>query len=162
MKALIIYFSRAGENYGVDHPDRGNTEIVKDIVKNLTGADEFRVEPTVPYSLDYQPATEEAQNRRGNAPIESPVPSLENYDTVIIMTPVFWGTMAPEMETALKGLDLTGKDVKVITTHEGSGLGSVVADVEKITTGASVSDSLAVRGADAENSETAVKNWLGL
>ena len=40
------------------------------------------------------------------------------------------------MFTQLEKLDFTGKMVKVFTTHEGSGLGSVVTDVRKICKGA--------------------------
>ena len=39
MKSLIIYFSRADENYAVGYIDKGNTEIVAEYVQELTGAD---------------------------------------------------------------------------------------------------------------------------
>ena len=34
MKSLIIYFSRADENYAVGYIDKGNTEIVAEYVQN--------------------------------------------------------------------------------------------------------------------------------
>ena len=37
-KSLIIYFSRADENYAVGYVDKGNTEIVAEYVQELTGA----------------------------------------------------------------------------------------------------------------------------
>ena len=40
-KSLIIYFSRADENYAVGYIDKGNTEIVAEFVQELTGADIF-------------------------------------------------------------------------------------------------------------------------
>ena len=52
-KSLIIYFSRADENYAVGWIDKGNTEIVAEFVQELTGADMFKVEPAVPYAKDY-------------------------------------------------------------------------------------------------------------
>ena len=39
MKSLIVYFSRADENYAVGYIDKGNTEIVAEYVQELTGAD---------------------------------------------------------------------------------------------------------------------------
>ena len=48
-KSLIIYFSRADENYSVGWIDKGNTEYVAEFVQELTGSDMFRVEPAVPY-----------------------------------------------------------------------------------------------------------------
>ena len=44
-KSLIIYFSRADENYSVGYIDKGNTEIVAEYVKDLTNAAIFKVEP---------------------------------------------------------------------------------------------------------------------
>ena len=38
-KSLIIYFSRADENYAVGYIDKGTTEIVAEFVQELTGTD---------------------------------------------------------------------------------------------------------------------------
>ena len=69
-KSLIIYFSRADENYSVGWIDKGNTEIVAGFVQELTGADMFKVEPAVPYAADYNTCIKEAKLRVGNAPIK--------------------------------------------------------------------------------------------
>ena len=53
-KSLIIYFSRADENYSVGYIDKGNTEHVAEFVQELTGAEMFKVEPAVPYAADYK------------------------------------------------------------------------------------------------------------
>lgn len=161
MKALIIYFSRADENYNVGYVDKGNTEIVAEFVQQLTGADMFKVEPAVPYAANYQICIEEAKQRIGNAPIKAKPTDISAYDTVFIMSPIYWGTYAPEVETALEGLDFSGKTVRVISTHEGSGLGSMVSDVKKMCKGANVdSKGLAIKGSSAKSSKAAVEKWL--
>ena len=161
MKTLIIYFSRADENYAVGYIDKGNTEIVAEFVQELTGADMFKVEPTVPYAADYRTCIEEAKKRIGNAPIKEKLSDISAYDTVFIMSPIYWGTYAPEVETALEGLDFTGKTVRVISTHEGSGLGSMVSDVKKMCKGAKVdSKGLAIKGSSAKSSKAAIERWL--
>lgn len=160
MKTLIIYFSRADENYSVGYVEKGNTEYIVDFVKELTGADTFKVEPLVPYSKDYKTCIEEARKRVGNAPIKEKIEDISNYDTIYIMTPIYWGTMAPELETALEGLDFTGKTIKVVTTHEGSGLGRAIEDVERITN-SKVESSIAIRGSKAKDSKEEIRKWLG-
>ena len=161
MKTLIIYFSRADENYAVGYIDKGNTEIVAEFVQELTGADMFKVEPTVPYAADYRTCIEEAKKRIGNAPIKEKLSDISAYDTVFIMSPIYWGTYAPEVETALTGLDFSGKTVRVISTHEGSGLGSMVSDVKKMCKGAKVdSKGLAIKGSSAKSSKAAIERWL--
>ena len=62
---MIIYFSRADENYSVGYIEKGNTEIVAEFVKEITGADMFKVEPLVPYSKDYSTCIKEAKMRIG-------------------------------------------------------------------------------------------------
>ena len=157
MKTLIIYFSRADENYAVGYIDKGNTEIVAEFVQELTGADMFKVEPAVPYAADYRTCIEEAKKRIGNAPIKEKLSDISAYDTVFIMSPIYWGTYAPEVETALTGLDFSGKTVRVISTHEGSGLGSMVSDVKKMCKEAKVdSKGLAIKGSSAKSSKAAI------
>ena len=160
-KSLIIYFSRADENYAVGYIDKGNTEIVAEFVQELTGADMFKVEPLVPYAKDYMTCINEAKKRIGNAPIKEKLKDISAYDTIFVMSPIYWGTYAPEVETALEGLDFTGKTVRVISTHEGSGLASMVSDVRKMCKGADVQrNGLAIRGSKAKESKKTVAEWL--
>ena len=160
-KALIIYFSRADENYAVGYIDKGNTEIVAEFVQEQTGADLFKVEPAVPYAADYMTCIEEAKKRVGNAPIKEKLTDISAYDTIYVMSPIYWGTYAPEMETALTGLDFSGKTVRVISTHEGSGLASMPRDVKKLCKGADVDmNGLAIVGSQAKNARQKVANWL--
>ena len=160
-RSLIIYFSRADENYAVGYIDKGNTEIVAEFVQELTGADMFKVEPAVPYAKDYDTCIKEAKQRIGNAPIKEKPTDISAYDTIFVMSPIYWGTSAPEVETALTGLDFSGKTVRVISTHEGSGLASMVSDVKRLCVGADVQkNGLAIKGSQARKSKQKVADWL--
>ena len=161
MTSLIIYFSRADENYAVGYIDKGNTEYVAEFVQEMTGADMFKVEPEVPYAKDYDTCIKEAKKRIGNAPIKEKLTDISAYDTVFIMSPIYWGTYAPEVETALDGLDFTGKTVRIICTHEGSGLSGMPSDIKRMCKGADVqSNGLAIKGSQAKNSRKTVDTWL--
>ena len=160
-KSLIIYFSRADENYAVGYIDKGNTEILAEYIQEFTNADMFKVEPLVPYSKDYRTCIEEAKQRIGNAPIKENIKDISTYEVIYIMTPIYWGTYAPELETALKDVDFTGKTIRIVTTHEGSGLANVPNDVKRVCKGANVlGDSIAVRGADCKNARDKIENWV--
>ena len=160
-KSLIIYFSRADENYAVGYVDKGNTEYVAEYVRDLTNADMFKVEPLVPYAKDYQTCIKEAKDRIGNAPIKEEIGDISSYEVIYIMSPIYWGTYAPEVETAIKNLDFTGKTIRVITTHEGSGLANVVSDVKSICKGANVlDDAIAIKGTEAKDSKFKIESWV--
>ncbi len=161
-KSLIIYFSRADENYSVGYVEKGNTEYIAEYVRDLTNADMFKVEPLVEYPKDYKTCIEEAKKRVGNAPIKNNINDISQYEVIYIMTPIYWGTYAPEIETAIKNLDFNGKIIRIVTTHEGSGLGNVVEDIKKKCVGASVlDDAIAIVGSQAKDSKSKIENWIG-
>lgn len=160
-KSIIIFFSRADENYAVGYVEKGNTEIVAEYLKDIVNADMFKVEPLLPYSKEYNKAIEEAKERIGNAPVKEILNDISKYEVIYIMTPIYWGTYAPEMETVLKNLDFSGKIVRIITTHEGSGLANVPNDIKKICNGANVlDDALAIRGSSAKESKSILESWV--
>ena len=80
-KSLIIYFSRADENYNVGYIEKGNTEIVAEYLREMTGSDMFKVEQLVPYSANYMTCIKEAKDRIGNAPLK------ETLNDISLMIP---------------------------------------------------------------------------
>ena len=162
-KSLIIYFSRADENYSVGYITKGNTEIIAEYIRDITSGDLFKVEPLIPYSKDYQTAIEEAKERQfsNNAPIKENLNDVSEYEVIYIGAPVYWGTMPQEMFTALENIDFTEKIVRVFTTHEGSGLANIFNDVKRICKGANVlDDAIAIRGSECKNSRNVIENWI--
>ena len=160
-KSLVIYFSRADENYAVGYVEKGNTEYIAEYVRDIIGADLFKVEPLVPYSKEYNTCIEEAKQRVGNAPIKSSISDISSYEVIYIMTPIYWGTYAPEIETLIKNLDFTNKTIRIVTTHEGSGLANVPNDIKRVCGGANVlDDAIAIRGADCKNAKSIIENWI--
>ena len=162
MKSLIIYFSRADENYAVGYIDKGNTEIVAEYIKEFTNADIFKVEPLVAYSKDYNTCIQEAKQRTNthNAPIKENVPDISEYDLIYIGVPVYWGGMPEEMFTALGGLNFNGKIIKPFVTHEGSGLSSIQNQIKNICIGATIEDGIAIQGCKVNGSKTQIENWV--
>ena len=72
-RILVAYFSRADDNYGVGVVEKGNTEIIAEMIAEETGADTFKIERATPYPADYDACTEEAQQeQRKNAPFLDP------------------------------------------------------------------------------------------
>lgn len=68
-KSIVIYFSRADENYfggTMKYIEKGNTEDIAEYIRDILGADMFKVEPLEPYSADYMQCIEEAKVRTRN------------------------------------------------------------------------------------------------
>lgn len=167
-KALVVYFSRTGENYTVGTISTGNTAIVGDWIAESVGADVFEIIPVTPYPDSYDECLEVAtQEQRSNArpPYVGEVEGWEDYDTVFFGYPIWWGDMPMIAYTFLENHDFTGKTVIPFNTHEGSGQSGTQRTIESLCSGATVVDGLAVRGNTAQNDRTAMEQavgeWLG-
>ena len=166
MKALVIYFSRADENYfggQMRYINKGNTEVIAEYIQELVGATLFKVERKVPYSKDYMTCIKEAQIEQGNnerPELVNYLDDISEYDVVFIGAPIYWGTMPQPMFTQLERLDFNNKIVMPFTTHEGSGLANVVRDITKIAKGATVKPGLAIVGSSVNSAKSKVEVWI--
>ncbi len=165
-RILIAYFSRAGENYNVGVVEKGNTEIIAEMIAAQTGGDLFKIETVETYPETYEECTEVAkQEQRDNARPElvSNLENLDDYDVIFLGYPIWWGDMPMAVYTFLESQDFSGKTLLPFCTNEGSGLASTVSAIAE-ETGAEIKDSFEIRGSVAQNSqaeaETAVKSWV--
>ena len=163
-KSIVIYFSRADENYAVGVVEKGNTEYLAEFIKEETGADLFKVEGKVPYAKDYSTCCEEAKVKHDNnerPELKSTLGSISDYEVVYIGSPVYWGTMPQEMFTQLEKLDFNGKIVRIFVTHEGSGLANIPHDVKELCTGAIVlEDAFSIKGSSAKDAKRRIEEWI--
>ena len=165
-KTLIAFFSRADENYfggAMRYVKVGNTEIVANIMKDLTGADTFKIEMKDPYSPVYMTCIDEAKEdlRTGARPELVSMPeSIDEYDTIVLAYPNYWGTMPMAVFTFLEHFDFSGKAILPLCTNEGSGMGSSERDIRRTCPGAGVKKGLAITGSAAANSKSSVERWL--
>lgn len=162
-KSIIIFFSHAGDNYSVGNIKEGNTKIMVDYMREFIDADVFEIVPEKSYDMPYGPLTEVAkeEQQKGELPAYKGQPGdLGKYDTVYIGGPIWWGTYPQVMFTFFKDHDLNGKTLIPFTTHEGSGLGSVVEDLKKLYPDATVKHAFSLYGHEVRSSKEKVKDWL--
>ena len=165
-KTLIAFFSRADENYfggAMRYVKVGNTEIVVDLMKELIDADTFKIEMKEPYSPVYMTCIEEAKRDKQNnvrPELISYLDSIDEYDTIVLGYPNYWGTIPMAVATFLEKYDFTGKTILPLCTNEGSGMGSSEIDIRKCAKGVTVKSGLAITGSRAKDSGEAVKKWF--
>ena len=168
--ALVVYFSRTGEQYEVGVIEKGNTAIVADMIKETTGADGFEILPKEDnYPNTYDELTEVAkkeQNENARPAIAGEVPDLSKYSTVFIGAPVWWGDWPMIMYTFFEenADNLAGKTLIPFSTHGGSGLSGFDEKLASACPDSTVGEGLAISGKDAQNDQDSVKNevndWL--
>lgn len=88
------------------------------------------------------------------------IPSISDYDTIILGYPCWWGTMPQAVFTFLESADFSGKKILPFCTHEGSGMGRSETDIKKLCPTATVAKGLAINGSSCNSAESSVKKWL--
>ncbi|MBR3303085.1 MAG: NAD(P)H-dependent oxidoreductase [Bacteroidales bacterium] len=162
-KAIVIFFSHAGENYKVGNIEVGNTKIVADYISEITGADQFEVVAVKSYDMPYNKLIEVAKKEQqtGEKPaFKGELKGLEKYDTVFVGTPIWWGTFPQVMFTFFDKYDLSGKKIYPFSTHEGSGLGSIVKDLQRIYPKGDIQKGFSIYGHDVRSGKEKVAKWL--
>ena len=166
MSNLVIYFSRKGENYfGGELKDieKGNTEVIAEYIQEFADAELFKVEAVNEYPDDYMKCIDIAKKEQqadSRPEIKETLTDISKYDTIFIGFPNWWGTLPMPMFTQLEQLDFTGKVVKPFVTHEGSGFGSSLKDLDKLCAGAEIKKGLSIPGANVYDAENSVKVWI--
>ena len=164
-KTLIIYFSRAGENYSVGTVEKGNTEKMVEYITKVTNIKTFKIIPKAAYPTNYQETLTRAnQEKNSNArpEIEDPLTNIDDYDTILLGYPIWHGNLPNIVMTQLEDLDFNGKTIYPFNTHEGSGAGSSISDIKNSAPDAEVKGGFAVKGSDAQNERAndSINNWL--
>ena len=165
-KTLIAFFSRADENYfggAMRYVKVGNTEIVVNDMNKMIDADTFKIEMKDPYSPVYMTCIDEAKKdlrAKARPELVSMPASIDEYDTVVLAYPNYWGTMPMAVFTFLENFDFSGKTILPLCTNEGSGMGSSERDIKKTCPGTEVKNGLSVTGSEAANAAGRVKKWL--
>ena len=165
-KTMIAFFSRADENYfggAMRYVKVGNTEIVAGLMKDMIEADVFKIEMKNPYSPVYMTCIEEAKKdlrEKARPELVRYPDSIDEYDTVILAYPNYWGTIPMAVATFLERFDFTGKTILPLCTNEGSGMGGSERTIRQCAPGANVKKGLPVNGSSAASSGESVKRWL--
>jgi len=166
-RVLVVYFSRAGENYwdgGRRILDVGNTQVVAEMITGLIDADVYRIEAAEPYSSEYDATVQRNQQEiqdDARPAIANPLPSLDNYDVVLLGSPV-WAMQEPViMRTFVEAENgLAGITAYPFVTYAVSGMGSVAANYERLYPDATWGEGLAVQGEEAQDARGDVEAWL--
>lgn len=120
-KTLVVYFSATG-----------NTESAANYIAQATGGDLFELEPAEPYTdedLNYNnddsrvSREHEDEALRDVELVADTVENWDEYDTVFIGYPIWWGIAAWPVNGFVEANDFTGKTVIPFATSASSDLG---------------------------------------
>lgn len=118
---LVVYYSATG-----------NTERVANSIAEATGGDLFEIEPTEPYTDDDLNWNDESsrvsreyddESLRDVPLVNTTVDGWDDYDTVFIGYPIWWGIAAWLVDGFVEANDFSDKTVIPFATSASSGMG---------------------------------------
>lgn len=130
-KVLVVYYSASG-----------NTKRVAKDIAETAGGDLFEITPTEPYTSDdlnwtnsdSRVSREHDDESLRDVPLTTTeVENWDDYDTVFIGYPIWWGIAAWPVDNFVKENDFTGKTVIPFCTAATSGIGDSGNLLEEMT-----------------------------
>ena len=179
---LIAYFS-VPEDVDMDGADAiagasivvkdgeklGNVQYIAQTIQETIGGDLFRIETVQEYPLDHETLVNQASDEQAadaRPELASHIENPEQYDTIILGYPNWWGNMPQPLYTFLEEYDFSGKTIIPFCPHGGSGFSRTESTIQKMQPNATVStNSYKVSREDVVDSAEDVIAWaksLGL
>ena len=153
-KVLIAYFSWAK-----------HTEKMANVIKEQTGADVAEIVRVKDYPTDYNECTEvalEEKNNKERPEIKDLGVNLDDYDTIFVGYPNWWGDMPMPVYTFLEKNNFNGKTVIPFMTSYSSGTSGTFNTIKSIANGANVLEGIHIYQRDIDNNdyENDMISWL--
>ena len=159
-KILVAYYSATG-----------TTEAVAQTIADAAGADLFEIVPAEPYTgndLDWTDDSSRVSREHNNESLrnveltKTTPENWDEYDTVLIGYPIWWGDAAWPVNNFVKDNDFSGKTVIPFCTSASSGIGSSGDILEKLAGTGSWQDGERFSSGASEDNIVAWLNSLGI
>ena len=148
------------------HSYSGHTKMIANIIKKKLDCDVLELEPKYEFSSDYDEVVKEYQNNekdKSTVVIKDININLDNYDEIIIGSPVWWYSITPVVREFLKENNLEGKTVIPFATNAGW-LGGTFKEIEELCKNSSVTNEMNIvfgsYSYDLVTSMDEINNWI--
>lgn len=174
-KILTVYFSRVTNTNFPQDVDAvsgasvmrdgeeifGNAQMIAMMVQDATGSDLLAIKTSKKYPASYSETTKVAREEFSNneLPMLDFRTKLDAYDKIILVYPLWWGTLPKPVESFVKAYDMSGKILIPIVTHGGGGIGDSVEVLKKITD-AKVITPLDIYSSDISSARQSISDFL--
>ena len=141
----------------------GNTQYMAQVIQNTTGADMFSIEPKTPYPTDHKILVDlvlEEQKQKARPELLNTINNLEEYDTIFVGYPNWWGDMPMILYTFFEQYDFSDKTIIAFNTHGGSGFSRTISTIQELEPNAEVVEGLSISRNQIQNAENEIVEWV--
>lgn len=121
----------------------GNMEYMALTIQDAIGGDLFRIETKEAYPLDHEPLVDQAaeeQDENARPELATHIENPEQYDTILLGYPNWWGDMPQPLFTFLEEYDFSEKTIIPFNSHGGSGFSNTIEEIKELQPDANISD----------------------
>ena len=178
-KPLVVYFTRLGNTDFEPNVDAvsgaslliadgemmGSDQLLADMTCDILDCDSVAITLTGKrYPSSYNDtvfvAGEELRDKA--RPAVEPI-DVSGYDSVILIYPLWWGSVPMPVATFLEGNDFYGKMIYLIATQGSNGFGNTVSEIRELCPGATVIPGISIYCEDIPDARTELfeqfKDW---
>ena len=126
-------------------------------IGRLTGASLVELEAAEPYPSSYEATLSRAQrelNAGARPTLTTTIADMDQYDTIYLGYPIWYGTAPMPVFTFLESYDFSGKTLIPFCTSGSTGIGASVSDIREVCPNAEVLSGLRA------NDTSAIAPWL--
>ena len=175
-KPLVVYFTRVGNTDFKTDVDvvsgaslamasgelMGNTQILADMICDAVGCEDQAITLTAEkYPSSYNDTVSVAREELANKELPEILPiDVTDYETIILVYPIWWGTVPRPVASFLLQNDFAGKRIILMATQGSSGFANSTADVKDMVPEAEVMESLSIYCDDIPKVREDISEWL--
>lgn len=150
----------------VYHSYTGHTKMIANMIKEKLNCDILELKPKIAFSSDYQSVVDEYQNNekeKSTVEIEDINIDFDNYDEIIIGSPVWWYSITPVIRSFLKENNLERKTIVPFATNAGW-LGRTFKEIKELCENSNVINEMNIEFESySDNLVTSIdeiNNWI--
>lgn len=172
--SAVVYFSRVGNTDFADDVDvttsaslnrengelKGNAQLIAEWIADEVNTETVEIVTEEKYPENYDSTVDQAKNEQG----DKARPKLKNsidvkdLDTIWLVTPNWWYDLPMPVYTFFDEYDLSGKNIFVYVTHEGSGFSKIIDTIKDLEPDAQVVEVLSVKGGSVKDEEQKIRD----
>lgn len=176
-KSAAVYFSRVGNTdfpsdidavtsaslNRIDGELKGNAELMADWIADEADCEVFEIVSEESYPVDYNATVdlakqEQSDNKRPQ--LKYSIENIADYDTIWLAFPNWWADLPMPVYSFFEEYDLSGKNIYVFITHEGSGYSSTVKTIRELEPDANVVEARSVKGGSVSDEENSIREFV--
>ena len=175
-KPLVVYFTRLGNTDFENDVDAvsgasllladgelmSSDQLIADMINDAIDCDVKAITLTGDkYPSSYSSTVSVAGNELKNdaRPAIEPI-DINGYDSIILVYPLWWGTVPMPVATFLESCDFSGKNTYLIATQGSSGYGESLEDINDMASGADIHAVMSIYCEDIPDARERIGDWL--